>query len=310
MSDALFQSVSRAFPNLQFFSEESLVHHTYMKSGGCAEVFVSVKNSNDLEKLSMWCIKQNVPLTILGGASNVLVPDEGLRGLVIKNVSTTIQVRHDKEFSVIIADSGVPTNLLVRRAINEELEGLEYFLGVPGSVGGAVYNNSHYMNQLIGEHVTEVEIVEKKTGKKKSVVHSQIHFAYDYSLFHETHDVILRVHFTLKKGKKDELERRAKEATVKRATTQPLGIPSSGCMFKNGIFADGSIAHAGKLIDLAGLKGFRIGDAVVSDKHANFILNLGGATTHEILAVAKHVQDVVQQKYGVELDREVFLLKD
>lgn len=310
MSDTLFQSISSAFPDLYFFSHESLVQHTYMKSGGRAEVFVSVKDVSDLEKVTIWCIKHDIPLTILGGASNVLVPDNGLRGVVIKNLSSTIQVSHNEEFSEVIADSGVPTNLLVRRVMDEGLEGLEYFLGVPGSVGGAVYNNSHYMNQLIGECVTEVEIIERKTGKKKNISHHQLHLAYDFSIFHETNDIILRVHFTLKKGKKSELEQRAKEATVKRATTQPLGIPSSGCMFKNGTFADGSIAHAGKLIDMAGLKGFRIGDAMVSDKHANFILNVGRATTQEVLAVAEHVHDVVQQKYGVELDREVFLLKD
>lgn len=310
MSDTLFQSISSAFPDLHFFPHESLIHHTYMRSGGNAEVFVSVKHVNDLENVTIWCIKHNIPLTILGGASNVLVPDNGLHGLVIKNLSSTIQVSHNKEYSEVIADSGVPTNLLVRRVIDEELEGLEYFLGVPGSVGGAVYNNSHYMNQLIGEHVTAVEIVERKTGEKKSLSHQQLRFAYDFSIFHETNDIILRVHFILKKGKKSELEQRAKEATIKRATTQPLGIPSSGCMFKNGTFADGTVAHAGKLIDMAGLKGFRVGDAMVSDKHANFILNVGRATTQEVLAVAEHVHNVVRQKYGVELDREVFLLKD
>ena len=143
---------------------------------------------------------------------------------------------------------------------------------------------------------------------KKIYTKDEMRFAYDYSILQKTHEVIITIRFTLKKGNKDELEQKARESTKRRADTQPLGTPSSGCMFKNPMMPNGSREGAGKLIDQAGLKGARIGDAVVSDKHASFILNTGHATTSDVLKLAEHVKAVVKKKFGVELEREVFLV--
>ena len=197
--------------------------------------------------------------------------------------------------------------MAVRASIDQSLEGLEYFLGVPGTIGGAIYNNSHYLKELIGNDVDQVEVIARG-GVKKTYTKDEMKFAYDYSILQETHEVIITIRFRLKRGNKAEIEQRAKAATKRRADTQPLGIPSSGCMFKNPIMPNGLRAGAGKLIDEAGLKGMRIGDAVVSDKHASFILNTGHAKTSDVLKLAEHVKAVVKEKYGVELELEVFLV--
>lgn len=297
-----------AFPHLSFTSNEPLSSHTYMKSGGPAEFFVTINKKQDLENLVVWCEKNQQKYLVLGGMSNSLVPDEGIKGLVIKNmVSGTRIIPLDGNTDYFEVESGTPTNLAVRANINESLEGLEYFLGVPGTIGGAIYNNAHYMKELIGNNVDQVEVIAKG-GVKKTYTKDEMKFAYDYSILQETHEVITTIRFKLKKGNKAELEQKATAATKRRADTQPLGVPSSGCMFKNPMMPNGKREAAGKLIDQAGLKGSRVGDAVVSDKHASFILNTGHATTNDVLKLAEYVKAVVKEKYGVELEREVFLV--
>ena len=308
MVSQTLETLQSAFSNLSFKASEPLSSHTYMKSGGPAEIFVVVTKKADLENLVIWCEKNQQKYLVLGGMSNSLVPDEGIKGLVINNMvsgSRTIQI--DENTYSFEVESGTPTNLAVRASINKSLEGLEYFLGVPGTIGGAIYNNSHYLTELIGADVDQVEVIAKG-GIKKIYTKNEMQFAYDYSILQETHEVITTVRFKLKKGNKAELEQKAAEATKRRADTQPLGIPSSGCMFKNPVMPSGLREGAGKLIDGAGLKGMRIGDAVISDKHASFILNTGHATTSDVLKLAEHVKAVVKEKYGVELEREVFLV--
>jgi UDP-N-acetylmuramate dehydrogenase len=242
---------------------------------------------------------------MLGGASNVLIADEGIRGLVIKNL--TKQYTIDTEHSIIEADSGVLTNVLVRAALDAGLKGLEQFMGVPGTVGGAVFNNSHFSTELIGAFVKQVHVIDAQ-GESNTLTKEQMQFAYDYSILHETHDVIISIEFLLEKGQSTELEKSAFDATRKRATTQPLGIPSSGCMFKNATMPDGKKVGAGYLIDQAGLKGKTIGGAKVSEVHANFIVNTGTATQKDIEALAQFVEKTIHEKYGVELKREAFRL--
>ena len=305
----LLDTLKQAFPHLEFKAEESLAQHTYFKIGGPAEVFLIVKTSNDLADLAEFAGKNQIKFTVLGGASNVLINDQGLRGLVVKNNTSQVLIKPgDKpETFILEADSGAITNLVVRKALDNSLDGLQLFLGVPGTIGGAVFNNSHFLKVLIGENILEVECVTRQ-GEHKTYSKSDMKFAYDYSILHETHDTIIKVRFLLKKGDKTTLEERAKYATTYRATTQPLGIPSSGCMFQNAIMPDGSRESAGKLVDMAGLKGLRVGDAVVSDKHANFILNVGKATSEEVDQLVAKVTAAVKDKFGAELKREVFSL--
>lgn len=300
---------------------EALAKHTYMKVGGPADLFFIANSIDELTKAVKEAIKLKIPYFILGGGSNILVGDKGFRGLVIKNRAQNIAIRKytgnikNKKLAVdkaeVEADSGALTNLLVRRTIQEGLAGLEYFLGVPGTIGGAIYNNSHYHEELIGNFVEKVLVLDKK-GYEKSYLQEEMLFSYDYSILHKTKEVVLKVTFRLRGGDSKEIWKKAEKFVKIRSETQPLGLPSSGCMFKNPTLdkkesekkAEKTLS-AGELIDYAGLKGTTVGGARVSEKHANFIVNTGGATTKDILNLINLVQNEVKKKFKVKLEMEV-----
>ncbi|HZZ99037.1 MAG TPA: UDP-N-acetylmuramate dehydrogenase [Candidatus Saccharimonadia bacterium] len=308
MNSPLGTQLATAFPQLKFMEEELLSGHTYSKIGGPAEVFVRLYERKDFEDLVVFCRKHSIELTMLGGGSNVLIADAGIRGLVIKNLTKHYEVKVGENSGTIEVDSGLPTNVIVRASVDAGLEGLEKFLGLPGSVGGAVYNNSHFSGKdLIGNVVKTVHLIDA-TGEKVMRTRDEMEYAYDYSILQKTHEVIIWVEFELPKGDKVQLEKTMLEVTRHRATTQPLGIPSSGCMFKNALMPDGTKQSAGFLIDKAGLKGMKVGDAMVSPVHANFIVNTGHATQEQVEKLAQKVEAVIKEKFGVELHREVFRL--
>ena len=303
-----------------------LAKHTYFKLGGVADQFVEVKTKEDLIEAVRYAIESKLPYLVLGGGSNVLVSDEGFRGLVIKNRTSGVKIKGftgkinngqamptgrqvDLKEAIVEAESGVTANYLIRYTLDEGLAGLEDMLGLPGTVGGAVYNNSHHLDKLFGDHIIEVEVLDH-VGKIKKYTNAECHFAYDYSIFHKTKEVILSASFQLSRGDKTGLWSIATEAIKRRSSTQPLGLPSSGCMFKNISLADRMrlgvpTASAGYLIDKAGLKGLRVGGAVVSDVHANFIINDGTATSSDVVALVEEVKHKVKDKFGVSLIEEV-----
>jgi len=296
-----------------------LAKHTYFKLGGVADQFVEVKTKEELVEAVRYALESKLPYLVLGGGSNVLVSDAGFRGLVIKNRTSSVKLKGfaggvekgklDLKEAIVEADSGVTANYLIRYTIDEGLAGLEDMLGLPGTVGGAIYNNSHHLDKLFGDHIIEVEVLDH-TGKVKKYTKAECQFAYDYSIFHKTKETILSASFQLKRGDKKALWDIATEAVKRRSSTQPLGLPSSGCMFKNISLADRMrlgvpTSSAGYLIDKAGLKGLRIGGAVVSDVHANFIINDGTATSADVRALVEEVKHKIKDKFGVSLVEEV-----
>jgi UDP-N-acetylmuramate dehydrogenase len=302
--------------------DEPLAKHTYFKLGGPADLFFEAKTKEDLVTVIQSSILYKVPYLILGGGSNVLVSESGFRGLVIKNKTSSISLKGfaggvdrgklDLKEAIVQADSGVTANLLIRYTLDQGLAGLEDMLGLPGTVGGAVYNNSHHLDKLWGDHIIEVEALDVN-GKIKKYTQKECQFDYDYSIFHKTKEVILSASFQLKRGDKIALWEIANAAVKRRASTQPLGIPSSGCMFKNITLADkmrlGIMTQsAGYLIDKAGLKGLRVGGASVSEVHANFIVNNGIATSEDVLELIKEIKLKIKEKFGVDLSEEVFLI--
>lgn len=306
-----FDRIAQAFPSIQLLSEEPLSKHTYFKVGGPAEVYAEVSTLEDFAALAAFCKKERIPLTVFGGGSNVLVQDKGIRGCVIKNMASRILIDGTR----VRAESGAVVNQLVRKTIDQGLKGLEYFMGLPGTVGGAIVNNSHYKHQLFGDAVASVDVIDSK-GDRRTLKREDVKFAYDYSILQETHDIVLSVTLALEKGDAKELQETARASTRYRSETQPIGLPSSGCMFKNvevppklrGKFGGKESVSAGWLIDQAGLKGMRVGGAVVSDKHANFIINEGNATSEDILELAHIVEQHVADRFGLQLKREVFVL--
>lgn len=334
MSSSLFDQLKQQFPDLSWQQAVPLAPLTYMKIGGPAEVFWEAQELEQFVAVVSFCRAQDIPLTILGGASNVLIADSGLQGLVILNhcgditffengITPPVEaypivdgMASDQHFAMVMVESGCRTSALVGATTARSLTGLEPFLGVPGSIGGALYNNSHYTEELIGNFVVAVEVVNEH-GERVWLSQEDCRFAYDFSRFHDSLEVVLRAIFRVKPGNPDAIQELLKITTVKRATTQPLGTASSGCMFQNAQltpeealrFGGKQRVSAGWLIDQAGLKGTRVGKAVVSDVHANFIVNEGGASSAEVEQLIQLVRAKVKEKFGIELQQEVFFLQ-
>jgi len=315
------QELQKVFGN-RVKIDEPMSKHTTFKIGGPAEFYLEVEKIDDLALAVNTARKLKIPFFMLGGGSNIIVSDNGIKGLVIKNNCRRFEVmsmvgkvknrKIDVDSALVFAQSGVIMNQLVRYTIDEGLGGLEYQLGLPGTVGGAIYMNSNFPKKksYVGEVVYKVKLLTED-GSIKEVDNSYFNFSYDKSILQETNEIILSVIFKLKPVDKKNLWTRGTEVLNYRNETQPKGI-SAGCTFRNISMLDAiniptpdRITSAGYLIDKAGLKGKRIGDAVVSDKHANFILNMGNAKAKDVASLLDLVKHEVFKKFGVKLVIEV-----
>ena len=299
-----------------------LAQYTTLKIGGPADIFYEAKNRDQLITAVRLANLYQIPFFLLGGGSNILVGDKGIRGLVIKNATKDITVRgvkgryeHGEATGVVYveADSGVIFNSFVRFTVEEGYQGIEMHLGLPGTVGGAVYMNSKWTHPAgaVGDVVHQATLLDSE-GKEKTVPHSYFQFAYDSSILQKTKETVLGVTFAFTRCPKEVLWQKANESIAYRRSTQPQGVFSPGCTFQNisqyqslTIPTPGNTTSAGFLIDQCGLKGFTVGKAQVSPIHANFIVNLGGATALDVVSLIKEIKQRVFEKYHVQLHEEI-----
>lgn len=317
---SLQTTLQQRFPEWDWHFDYLLAPKTYFKIGGPAEAYIELDSPESVQELLVFCSQEEIRVTVLGGASNVLVADEGITGVVLHLTNAQTQVGEvlENDKTLFTAGAGTKMAALVSQAVAAGLTGLEYFLGVPGTLGGAIYNNSHYLNHLIGEHVHRVLILNSD-HQLQWLNQTECDFAYDHSRFQTSKEIILEVEFALAQGTKENSMALIKEATEYRANTQPLNLPSSGCIFQNvpnsdrlrqlfPQFADQPRVSGGFLIDQAGLKGTHIGGIEVSEKHAAFFVNTGQGSAQDVKALIKQVKDSVAAKFGVQLQEEVFYL--
>lgn len=317
VSEDNLKELKKTFPQLKFKINFPLSRITYFQIGGKAEVLTQISSRQQMIKLVDFCRQHDIKYLILGGASNVIVSDEGFKGLVILIRHDELKVIDKKENSTTIcADSGLQTAVLVKRAVDLGLTGLEVFTGIPGRLGGAIYNNSHYQQELIGNYVSRVEVINTK-GDVVWLNVTDCEFSYDESRFQRTNEPILRVEFTLPYGDKNTSAQLIKESTLYRIKTQPLGFPSSGCIFKNvpntkhlkqlfPQYQEKLYISAGFLIDQAGLKGLSKGSVEVSKKHAAFLINTNGGKAKDVEFLIDQIKVKIKEKFGVDLEEEVF----
>lgn len=281
---------------------------TTFKVGGPAEFLADISSEAELRALVREASDAGIPVTPLGGGSNVLVADEGIRGVVVRLRLTDIE-RVDRE--TVRAGAGVTINGLVRWTIGRGLAGLEAWAGTPGTVGGAIRGNAHWGGQDIATRVRSVTLAARD-GSIVDVPGDQMGFAYDRSRIIDTGEIVVAASFAVAEGNVEELRARARASLHYRKQTQPLAMPSAGCIFQNPSPDDsvpaGIPRSAGALIDRAGLKGLRIGGARISERHANFIVNDGGATADDIRQLIERARDEVRRRFGVELRDEVVCL--
>ena len=276
--------------------DEPLSKYTWMRVGGAADYYVEPVDKNDLVEIAKYFRQNSFPFLILGRGSNVLVSDDGIRGAVINLETALSGLRMEGER--VVAEAGVWLQKFVDFCIQHDRAGVEMLAGIPGTIGGAVVMNAGAHGGEISDHVVDVEIFRGCDVVR--VPKKDAEFSYRHSAFER--DIVLSALFELPSGAREELAKRRRELILKRNETQPLELPNSGSMFKNP-----PNTFAAKLIEQAGLKGKRIGNAQISEKHANFIVNLGTAKATDIVQLLELARRTVYQNSGIELELEVRL---
>ncbi|HEX7123640.1 MAG TPA: UDP-N-acetylmuramate dehydrogenase [Gemmatimonadaceae bacterium] len=282
-----------------------LAPYTTFRIGGPADLMYDATSDDDLANAVLVARATGTPYFVLGLGANILVGDRGFRGVVIRNLATAFAF----DGTCVRAESGTVMQDLILAAVRRGLSGLEHYIGIPSTVGGAVWQNLHFLSpaperertMFIAEVFESAELLAE-TGERRVVDRDYMQFGYDTSILHHTRDVALAVTFRLEPGDPDRMQRILQENLGWRGARHPwLAIhPSAGSIFKK-IEGEG----AGRLIDQCGLKGFRIGDAQISYLHANIIVNLGQATARDVRGVIEHARAAVRERFGRELETEI-----
>ena len=274
-----------------------LKNYTTYKIGGPAKYFLIVKNKEDLIEATKLAKELKLPVFILGGGSNVLVLDKGFNGLVIKMENSKIDFSGQNS---VYVEAGVNSAKLVKFTIDNSLSGVEWFAGIPGTVGGAIYGNAQAFGVKISDSVKTVEALDLKKGKIVNLSNKQCKFSLKNSIFKRNKNlIIISAVLKLKKTKKEDIEAKVKEHISYRKKWHPIKFPSAGSVFVNPKIT------ASSLIENCGLKGKKIGKAQISLQHANFIVNLGGAKAKDVLALIKLAKQKVKKTFNINLEQEV-----
>lgn len=281
----------------------ALAEYTTFKIGGPAKYFFAVKNKNEVIKAIEWAKNKNLPFFILGGGSNLLVSDKGYNGLVIKIQNSNLKIQNYNSKSKIICEAGRPLSSLVEEAAKNNLTGIEWAVGIPGTVGGAIRGNAGAFEGSIADAVKLVEALDIKTAETRFLKNKDCRFSYRDSIFKKNKNlVIISAEFEFLKGVREKIKEKIKEHLDYRNQRHPKR-PSAGSIFKNpeGFFARNLILECG-------LGGRIIGGAKISKEHPNFIVNLGGGRAKDVLKLIKLIKDKVKNKFGIKLEEEIQFL--
>ena len=281
-------------------TDELMSRHTTFRIGGPASVFVTPKSEKDLVTAIEICRSQDAPYFILGNGSNLLVSDQGYDGVVVHIGSDLRDI--SVEGTEITAKTGAMLSQVAHAALAHGLTGMEFAAGIPGSLGGACIMNAGAYGGEMSQILVGVRALDDK-GQIVELAADQLELGYRHSIMMEKQYVVLGARIHLEKGDPEKIQAQMDDLKEKRIAKQPLEYPSAGSTFKR---PEG--AFAGKLIMDAGLRGFRIGDAMVSEKHCGFVVNAGKAPAEDVCGVISHVQQVVMEKYGKELEPEIRFL--
>ena len=304
-----YEALVERFGSARVRLEAPLAPFTTFKVGGPAEWMVETATAGEIVDALRLAHQSSIAVTVLGGGSNVLIGDAGIRGLVIRpRGGQAALIERDR----IHVDAAMTINGLVRWTLNHGVAGLEAWAGTPGTVGGAIFGNAHFGGRLIGELVDSVRVAGTD-GSTRDLPKSEMEFGYDRSRLQRTREVLLSAVFIVSAGEHGALREVARQSLAYRKQTQPLDTPSAGCIFQNpsaAVVPDGIPPSAGALVDRAGLKGAVVGGARVSPTHANFIVNAGGASAADIRALIDLCRTRVRERFGVTLEEEIVYLGD
>lgn len=276
----------------------SLLNYNSYGIDTTCDYLIKPSSIEDLVELLNYLKTNNIKYYILGKGSNVLLPDTHFKGVII-SLEELKKVEFDKE--IVTAECGVVLGLFINNCINNELKGLEHLALIPGTLGGALYGNAGVKEHTIYDNLVNIEVI--RDNKIILLEKKDIDISYRYTMFKENDDVLVKATFKLEKGNGENLKSVVKENRLKRLETQPLEYKNAGSVFRNP-----ETAPAGKLIESVGLKGYKIGDAEISTKHANFIINKGNAKSSDIRELIKLIKEKVYEKYQIELVLEQIII--
>lgn len=276
---------------------EPMKNHTSFRIGGPADILVMPQDAWEIKSIVACCKSEGVPFFVMGNGTNLLVKDKGIRGVVIKLAQNfnDIQVAG----RIIKCKAGIAVSAVGRVALENSLGGLEFVSGIPGSVGGAVVMNAGAYGGEMADVVKKVKVLDFE-GNIYEMSKDELQYSYRYSILQNGDRVLLEVEMELVPGIYDEIKARMDDYLARRKQKQPLNLPSAGSAFKR---PPGN--YAGYLIEKAGLKGYKIGGAMVSDLHSGFIVNIGNATCEDVLKLISHIQKEVKDKFNVKLEPEI-----
>ena len=280
--------------------DEPMKKHTTFRIGGPADYFVTPESKEEIQAIVELCKKEEIPYSVIGNGSNLLVGDKGYRGVILQIFKKMNQIRVEE--NKIYAGAGALLSKIAATALAESLTGFEFAAGIPGTLGGAVVMNAGAYGGELKDVLVEATVLDTE-GNVRTLKNEELELGYRHSIVKEKNYIVLEAVIELKKGSADSIKAVMDDLKEKRVSKQPLDRPSAGSTFKRpeGYFA-------GKLIEDAGLRGFRVGDAQVSEKHCGFVINRGNATASEIMELIQEVQKRVYEQSGVRLEPEVKLL--
>ena len=287
-------------PNERVLVNESMKKHTSFRIGGPADIMVLPTNPQEIKYIIQLCRELSIAFYVMGNGSNLLVRDKGIRGVVIKIADNFSDIKIDG--TKVTAQAGVLLSVLSKRVVRNSLKGLEFASGIPGTLGGAVAMNAGAYGGEMKDVVRSVWAIDH-LGNDRYLEYDDLKFGYRTSVIQQEKLIVIEVDMQLEKGDMQESMELIAELTRRRREKQPLSYPSAGSTFKRPVGY-----YAGKLIQDAGLKGLRVGDAQISDLHAGFIINLGNATAKDVIELIETVKAKIKSEFNVEMQPEVKII--
>lgn len=283
--------------------DEPLKNHTTFKIGGNCIALIEPREVSDIVETIKICRENSIKFFVIGNGSNLLVPDEGYNGVIIKLKGEFSAIQVEGEY--LIVNSGAKLSEVYTVAYENSLTGFEFASGIPGTIGGAIYMNAGAYGGEMKDIVESVQVLDLDNFELRELKNEELEFSYRKSIIQRKNYIVTSIKLKLQKGNKEEIKAVYEDLRERRNSKQPLNFGSAGSTFKR---PEGHFAS--KLIEDAGLKGYHINDAWVSEKHSGFVVNKGNASYKEVMELIEYVQNVVFEKFGVKLETEVRILKD
>ena len=285
--------------------EEQMKLHTSFKVGGIADVFLIANTIDEIKEVLKISRENNIPLKVIGNGSNLLVKDKGFRGIILKINLQEISIKQKEESKdeyIVNVETGMPLGKLAQILCNNEIGGFEFASGIPGTIGGAIKMNAGAYGYEFKDIIQDVTYLNSENEIIK-IQNNECNFSYRHSFFSSNNYIILECNLNLHKDSKENIQKKLEENLQKRREKQPIEYPSAGSTFKRG-----EDYITAKLIDECGLKGYTIGGAQVSEKHAGFIINKNNATAEDVMNLIKHVKETVYEKTGKKINLEIEII--